>query len=112
MPVRVVILGVLRDVAEFLGFADALADLAPPDGLEVNQLLLELRLAFDGKGDLSLHSTLLYVGPLLCARTRRAEPLNDSAEYSRDHQPAQAHVLERARTRHETARGRDAERRP
>ena len=52
----VVVLGVLGDVAELLGFLDALADLAAADRLEVTELLFELDLAFWGECDLFVHA--------------------------------------------------------
>src|SRR3954468_15787473 len=51
----VVVLGVLRDVAELAGFLDALGDLAALRGLEVLQLLLEVLEPFFCEDDVLLH---------------------------------------------------------
>jgi len=46
---RVLVLGVLRDVAKFFSVADAFVDFAPVNGLELVELFFELLQAFFGK---------------------------------------------------------------
>ena len=57
LVLRVVVLGVLGDVAELARDADAVGDLAPLVGREVLDLLLELLVALGGEDDF-LHSCL------------------------------------------------------
>src|SRR5450759_2161381 len=61
----VVVLGVLRDVAELLGFLDALADFAALRRRQVEQLVLKLLLAFDGECDLLVHVCVTPIAPVL-----------------------------------------------
>ena len=66
----VVVLGVLRDVAELAGLLDALGDLAPAGGLQLLQLFLEPLEPFGGEDDVSCHGGLVSV-----ARRRQKTPL-------------------------------------
>ena len=55
----VVVLGVLRDVAELARLLDALGDLAPAGGLQMLELVLELLEPFRGEDDVSCHGGLV-----------------------------------------------------
>src|SRR4029079_824860 len=66
----VVVLGVLRDVAELAGLLDALGPLAPAGGLQLLQLFLQPLEPFGGQDDVSCHGGLVSV-----ARRRQKTPL-------------------------------------
>ena len=74
----VVVLGVLGDVAELLGFLDALADLTTANRLEVAELVLELGLTLGSERDLLVHELLLScrsTAQMLLVGSARAAPV-------------------------------------
>ena len=82
LVLRVVVLGVLRDVAELARLLDALSDLAALVGLEVGQLHLELLEAFGGEDDVLGH------GPKPSDRGSGARQCNSASAGLREGQAA------------------------
>src|SRR5690606_5393128 len=76
----IVVLGILRKVAEVPGSLDALGDLLALHGLEVIQLAFQLRQAFRRKQHLVRHSHPLLVLRRRGGRRRRSAPARRAAQ--------------------------------